>query len=117
MNDEKIGKLERAGVDFQTGLNRFMKNVDLYEKFLNKFPVDPCMDQIRAAFQNNDLDEAFRAAHTLTGVAGNLSFIRLHHAVFGMTEALRTGDFAYGLECLPGVEMAYDEVMKALVEE
>lgn len=62
----------------------------LITKFALKFPGDPSMDTLRAAVANGNREEAFRAAHTLKGVAANLAFTELSQSASVLTEQLRS---------------------------
>lgn len=62
----------------------------LVEKFVTKFPDDPSYPQLCQAIADGNHEDAFRAAHTLKGVAGNLSLTRLRDSASALTELLRT---------------------------
>lgn len=69
----------------------------LVEKFVRKFPEDPSYAQLRQALADDCLADdcladAFRAAHTLKGVAANLSFEPLRQSASALTELLRHAD-------------------------
>ena len=64
----------------------------LVEKFVRKFPEDPSYAQLRQALADDCLADAFRAAHTLKGVAANLSFEPLRRSASALTELLRHAD-------------------------
>ena len=68
----------------------------LIMRFLTKFLDDGSFSQLCIAMEEGDRDKAFRAAHTLKGVSGNLSLSRLYLSVSQLTEVLR-----YGSECIP----------------
>ena len=61
----------------------------LVERFIAKFPDDGSFSNLCAAMENGDCDRAFRAAHTLKGVSGNLCLNRLFSSVSRLAEALR----------------------------
>ena len=61
----------------------------LVEKFVRKFLDDQSYAELTAAMAAGDHDVAFRAAHTLKGVAANLGFSRLTNSASQLTEALR----------------------------
>lgn len=61
-----------------------------------------------------DAKGAFEAAHTLKGVAGNLSLERLYRAVEKQTEFLRDGRMDQASAVMPEVDAAYAEVTAAL---
>ena len=66
-----------------------LPNPRLVEKFMGKFPKDDSYAALCAAMEHQDRAEAFRAAHTLKGVAANLGFTRLMNSASQLTEALR----------------------------
>jgi HPt (histidine-containing phosphotransfer) domain-containing protein len=71
MADEKIY------VDEADGVKRVMNNLKLYIKLLTKFRNENNLDDLNAQISAGDLEKAQAAAHTIKGIAGNLSFIEL----------------------------------------
>ena len=107
-------KLEMAGVNLPSGVKRFMNNEGLYEAFLLKFPSDSNMQKLRQALQAGETTSAFRAAHTLLGMAANLSMESLYDALHPVTEALRGGNVTLAESHMPIVEAAYCSIIEAL---
>ncbi|MCL2127703.1 MAG: Hpt domain-containing protein [Treponema sp.] len=64
-------------VDFADGIKRVMNNAKLYVKLLAKFRNDTKIEELEAAVAAGDLEKAQSAAHTLKGVAANLSLSEL----------------------------------------
>jgi HPt (histidine-containing phosphotransfer) domain-containing protein len=64
-------------VDFADGVKRVVNNAKLYVKLLNKFRNDTKLDNLEAALAAGDLETAQGAAHTIKGVAANLSLTEL----------------------------------------
>ena len=58
-------------------------------KFLLKFLDDKSYADLERTLSEGDYKEAFRAAHTLKGVAANLAFTELMERVSELTEQLR----------------------------
>ena len=79
--------------DYEEVLSRLYSEA-LVKKFVGKFLADQSFQQLESSLNAEDYDEAFRAAHTLKGVAQNLSFTKLYHSSHEITEALRTKDYA-----------------------
>ena len=73
-------------------VSRRLPSRQLVEKFARKFPEDPSYAELIDAVVAGDRDTAFRAAHTLKGVAANLSFSRLCASARQLTELLRPTD-------------------------
>lgn len=76
----------------------------LVEKFARKFPDDQSYAELTAAMAAGDHDVAFRAAHTLKGVAANLSFTRLRASASELTELLRAPSDTIPAEAAPLME-------------
>ena len=53
---------------------RRLYNEKLVEKFLFKFEEDPSFENLKKALEEENLEAAFRAAHTLKGVAQNIVY-------------------------------------------
>ena len=106
--------LVRAGVDVDGALERFMNNEGLLERFLKKFPADPNYGALKEALARGDADAAFRAAHTLKGVAANLSMATLQQRVSEQVERLRAGDLEGAARLMPGIDESYGQIAEAL---
>jgi HPt (histidine-containing phosphotransfer) domain-containing protein len=64
-------------VNFDEGVKRVMNNAKLYVKLLGKFRTDTNLNDLDAALGAGDMEKAQIAAHTLKGVAANLSLTEL----------------------------------------
>jgi len=64
-------------VDFADGVKRVMNNDKLYVKLLTKFRDDTRLNSLEEALAAGDMVKAQDAAHTLKGVAANLSLSEL----------------------------------------
>ena len=64
-------------LDFADGVNRVMKNVKLYVRLLTKFRNDTKLDKLEAALAAGDFGTAQAEAHTVKGIAANLSLTEL----------------------------------------
>ena len=89
MEEVMLEKLRRCGIDVENTLNRFMQREDLYVRFLNKFKQDQNFAGLKESIENEDYEEAFKFAHTLKGVAGNLGLTPLYEEVAVLVEELR----------------------------
>lgn len=84
-------------------------------KYLGLFLNDPSFDELKNAFANNDAKTAFRAAHTLKGVAANLGLNKLSSSSSELTEDLRPGSFtANSQDLLENVELDYIAVIAGI---
>ena len=99
--------------DYQEVLGRLYSEA-LVQKFVGKFLTDKSFQLLEDSLKAEDYEEAFRAAHTLKGVAQNLSFTRLYQSSHEMTEALRTKDYDLARRLLPRVEDDYARTAAAI---
>lgn len=99
------------GLDYDAAMKLFMGKQEMYEKFLAKFPKDESYRQLKQATDDKDCEAAFKAAHTLKGVAGNLSLSGLSRMASDMTEAFRSGDFEGGIACIDELDSEYERVI------
>ncbi len=81
---------EKFGGDYEEVLGRFSKEAFI-RKFIIKFLSDKSYSDLFTALQNDDIETAFRAAHTLKGICQNLGFGKLYKSSSEVTELLRDG--------------------------
>ncbi|MBR3242382.1 MAG: Hpt domain-containing protein, partial [Parasporobacterium sp.] len=84
-----IEKLKEFGANTDEGISRCMGNEEFYLKVVKMMLDDNAMDKLKAALDENDLDKAFEAAHSLKGVTGNLSMTPISEPTIEITELLR----------------------------
>lgn len=116
MDAGKRSRLEAAGIDVEEALGRFMDNEELMLRFLLRFPQDENFALLRQALEQGDVRRAFEAAHTLKGVAGNLSVTGVFRQTGRLVELLRAGDLAAASAAMPELEAEYDRAVRALRE-
>ena len=102
------------GIDYDDGVKRLMGNSMIFEKCLMKFPADDSFSKLKRELENANCEEAFKAAHTLKGVAANLSMTRLAAKADDCCEELRTGNIVNAKVIFPVVEEEYNSVIAAL---
>jgi HPt (histidine-containing phosphotransfer) domain-containing protein len=64
-------------INEEEGKKRVMNNTKLYVKLLTKFKDETSLDELCAAAAAQEWERAQVAAHTIKGVAANLSFTEL----------------------------------------
>ena len=104
----------QVGGDYAEITSRFQNDARII-RFLGMLPKDDSMDALRAAMDKGDAPTAFRAVHTLKGIALNLGLGALAAACSDMAESLR------GRDTLPedtalyaAVQAEYAKVREAL---
>lgn len=106
--------LKRNGIDYDDAMERFGGNEALFERLALKFLDDTHFTTLEQALADGDVERALREAHTLKGVAGNLSFTTLYEAASSVNAALREGDLAAAAALMDPVRTAYANVITAL---
>ncbi|MDE7233071.1 MAG: Hpt domain-containing protein [Lachnospiraceae bacterium] len=89
MDDKFRQQLEENGADVETTLKRFMGNDAIYQKFLGKFPADPNYANLGSNIEAGAFEEAYKCAHALKGVVGNLGLTPIFNKVSDLVEELR----------------------------
>ena len=89
MTNDQTAMLARYGIDYAEAMERFCGNESLFARIAVKYLDDPHVDALEAAMASGDAAAAEREAHSLKGVAGNLSFVRLYDLAAGGTDPQR----------------------------
>ena len=84
-----IEKLNNFGANTTEGLERCLNNEEFYFKLINKIANDSSFINLKNELDNKNYDEAFKIAHSLKGVLGNLSLTPLYNIAVEITELLR----------------------------
>ena len=87
-----IEGLRECGADIDSGMARCMNNEAFYLKLAGMALEDRNFEKLEDAILNNNLDEAFEAAHALKGMLGNVSLNSVLEPALEMTDALRRRD-------------------------
>ena len=103
MNTEKF--YEKIGGNYADTMSRLMTEERVL-RFVRKFPADESFNALKDALARGVVEEAFRAAHTLKGVAQNLGFTALYEKASAVTEVLRGGSLEVAA-LMPDLESVY----------
>ncbi|MDE6201643.1 MAG: Hpt domain-containing protein [Clostridiales bacterium] len=79
---------EKMGGDYADVTSR-LRTDERIKRFLLKVVDDASFNNLCENIASHNIDEAFRAAHTLKGVCSNLSLTMLYHSASAITEVLR----------------------------
>ena len=88
----------------------------LVVRFLGKFSADGSYKQLCEALDAGDTPTAFRAAHTMKGIAANLGLQYLFNKASEVTEYLRAGDSDSAKTALPDLTAEYERCCKLIAE-
>lgn len=103
---------EEIGGNYEGTVARFLTE-ERARRFAIKFETDPSFFDLCAAVRDKNVQEAFRAAHTLKGVCQNLGFDWLYETASALTEIYRAGSLEdKGL--LDELKTKYGVVMSAV---
>lgn len=84
-----LDKLNQFGANTKEGLDRCMNNEAFYLRLVDKAINDDSFIKLKDELENKNYDEAFKIAHSLKGVLGNLSLTPLYDLAVEITENLR----------------------------
>lgn len=104
---------QAMGADYEEVFGR-LRNERLITKFVLKFPGDPSFSQLQSTLEEKNVEEAFRAAHTLKGVAQNLGFTPLYETTATLTEVLRAGNLPEDDNMMNAVAKEYERTVAAI---
>lgn len=90
MNSEIIKKY---GIDYESGVRRFIGDRDLYELVLRSFLDDKILDDARLAMKHKDYHRLFECAHEIKGSSSNADMYELCSASGKLVELLRNGNY------------------------
>ncbi len=101
------------GSEYEDAARR-LGNEAIIRKFVIKFSSDPSFEELESAFRQGNAEKAFRAAHTLKGVAVNLGFDALYKQTCELTEKLRGRTFDDTETLFANVQREYGRVIENL---
>lgn len=112
-------KLQPYGIDYADAMDRFGGNSALFKRIAAKYLQDDHFVSLKAALETQDYEEAYRHAHALKGVTGNLSIKRLYDISSMICKNLREGEPQAAEKLLPDAEEAHEAALEglALLEE
>ena len=116
MTSQALEQLTALGIDFADAMDRFDENVGLYERLAMKYLNDSHFVNFVAAMEAKDFDTGYSEAHSLKGVAGNLSFKTLYEEASFISKQLFEGDYQSAEAHIPQLTEAHEKVIRALEE-
>lgn len=84
--------LAAYGIDHADAMQRMLNNNALFKQLAQHYLDDKNYESLVRDMQVADYETAYTHAHTLKGVAGNLSFRRLHELAAQICSALGEAD-------------------------
>mgnify|MGYP002529571005 CR=1 FL=1 len=99
--------------DYADVMSRLIREQTV-QRFIFKFLEDKSKDELCLAMEAGDFETAFRAAHTVKGICQNLSFTRLYHSSYQLTEALRREQYQEAASLMPAFSFDYSQTVDAI---
>lgn len=107
---------ENMNADYNDVMLR-LRNENLVQKVLILFLEDNSFSTLESALTQGDFETAFRAVHTLKGIALNLSLTTLIKPAVALTDALRGGEPKDGwMDMYDELKIAYLSVRTEIEE-
>ncbi|MDE6168117.1 MAG: Hpt domain-containing protein [Acetatifactor sp.] len=103
------------GGDFEGTLAR-LSSEKLVDRFIRKFLADESFATLKKALEEENYEEAFRAAHTLKGVGMNLGITKLYQISGELTEEMRGGKKPENESLITQLEAEYEHT-RAVISE
>lgn len=104
---------ENVGGDYSDVVKRLVSE-EFVMRFVLKFSADDSFATLTRAMETRNAEKAFRAAHTLKGVAQNLGFGNLGRSASAITEVLRNGTMDGADELYVAVKADYTALIGAI---
>jgi HPt (histidine-containing phosphotransfer) domain-containing protein len=101
-------------VNFDEGLKRVVNNAKLYVRLLTKFRADTKLDELFAQLEAGDYEKAQVAAHTIKGVAANLSLTELFERIKDLESQIKEKAVQPGMP--DTVKTVFEETLKKVDE-
>ncbi|MDR1618955.1 MAG: Hpt domain-containing protein [Treponema sp.] len=99
-------------INYEEGVKRVLNNNRLFVKLLAKFKAETNLDDLGAALAAGDMEKAQAAAHTVKGVAANLSLTELYKQALEIETQIKARSVKEG--ALETVKNVYEETVKSV---
>ena len=109
-----INAVNAEYIDINDALKRIGGSMDLYKRLLKRFVDGTQVAELGTAFQEGNKDEASRLAHTVKGVAANLSLIKLRDISAELEQIIKS-DSDHTAK-LAEFDLVYAETAKMIAE-
>lgn len=102
-------------IDLPDAEERFMKNDDLFKKFLFRFPGEKGFRDLFELLEEKKVKEAFETAHSMKGVTANLALTYLNEALKPISDILKAGVMP-GEGEIARLKEAYEDTLQLIVD-
>lgn len=105
---------ELLGESYDSILQRLECDEEAVEPAIREFLHDEHFAEFVGAMNEHETQKAFRAAHTMKGIAANLGFEKLRCIFVEITEYLRKGDYDNAQQLLIPAVKEYTRIISIL---
>ena len=99
-------------INEEEGKKRVMNNTKLYVRLLTKFKTDTNLNDLVAFSTDQDWEKAQAAAHTIKGIAANLSLTELYNQSLSVETQIKGKSL--GLEAIENLKTCFTETLIAV---
>lgn len=114
MAETLTDELATYGIDYVDAMDRFADNAALFKKMALKYLDDGHYVALVAAMEAKDYDTAYKEAHGLKGVTGNLSLASLYKVSAIISDALHNGEIDAATQHMPELANVQKETLAGL---
>jgi two-component system sensor histidine kinase/response regulator len=103
-------------IDWENGVSRLGGNAAFYKKMLTHYLADDYFPKLQACVDDKNAEEAARMAHTIKGVAANLSMPAVTAAALVLEQLFKEGelDCELQIKALKSIMEQTEEKIKEL---
>lgn len=101
-------------IDLDDALKRVGGNMALYKKLLTRFVDSTYLQDVVDSVQGGNMEEASRHAHTLKGVAANLSLVQVRALCIELEGKIHDGQDCVG--CVENLKQAVGVTIEKIAE-
>ncbi|MDD2972947.1 MAG: Hpt domain-containing protein [Lachnospiraceae bacterium] len=116
MDGSLLEKLEDMGAEVEDTLERLMGDEEMYLEYLEQFPDNQSIIDLRHSVDAGDSEQAMKDVHTLKGMALNLGLLPLVDVCMDMLLDFRAGDTDAAMSQIDAVEECFQEWAAAIRE-
>ena len=110
--------LQKAGIDYDAELRRFLGDEPLYLAVLKAFATDDIISRTRHAYNTQDKKALLCAVHEAKGSSGNSGMSKAYEKASSLVSLLRSENYTEQAlaECYKKFETAYLDAQAAVLE-
>jgi hypothetical protein len=106
--------LANCGIDYDSGVEKFLGESELYESLLINFLDDNTFDQAKQCADHNDVDGVLKNIHAMKSVTGTLCMNRLYQKCCETVAYVRSGEYSLMKERFKETYDMYTQISQAI---